>query len=269
MNESALMTANAIPCDAGNRLRVVLWNGLDTSGFVIQCRYQILNKDGTISQNYAELTVLNAAAATAHELSLAPGFLLAVTLSTFNTVIQHGDLYATISLQYGNVSTASQQLPIMAGYILANAPLNYPLSQIEAINSGAASATEQSLPDPGPGTTFLIDMPPTARGIIRALSFVLTTGAAVPARTVILKWYTANADYYHTQAISTQAASQTKTYQLWIGTTPPTPPTDVIYIPAPEMPPMQGLQVEPITANFDGSDGYTSIRWLDEHHVAM
>lgn len=269
MNEDALMTANAIPVDAGNRLRILFWNALDTGTLNVQCRYQILNKDGTISQNYQQLTVPTASAATAFELTLAPGYLLAVTLSTFNTILQSGDLYATISLQYGTVTDQTQQLPLMAGYVLANAPLNYPLSDIRPTNSGLPSATDNALADPGNGNDFTLQMPSTARGIIRALSWTLQTDATIAVRQVALSWVNANGEYYRMNAASSQNPNETRTYMLWTGTTPPTPPTGFIYIPAPNMPPMQGLQLVIVTTNLQGGDEHTNIRWIDEHHVAM
>lgn len=263
------MTANAIPVDSGNRLLMRFWNADADSGYFADVRYQILNKDGTISQNYQRITVANEANGTSFLLSLAPGWLLAVTVTAPLTSLQNGILYCVGSIQYGSVNTPDQQLPIMSGYVVAEAPLNYPLSDLVAVNSGLPATVEGSIADPGPQTEIGKQLSATGRHQLRTFLFTLVTSATVLTRQVALSFTTANGEYIRVNAAATQTAAQTKIYQLWLGTTPPAAPTGYIYIPCPELPPLQTLIISTVTTNFDADDEYSGIRYVEQVHAAI
>lgn len=269
MREDALLTANAIPTEAGNRLRLTFWNASTETAFLVACRYQILNKDGSISQNYAQFTIPVSSIALPFLLTLAPGHLLSVTLTTIGTTLQNGELYATIALQYGDVTTESQQLPLSAGYVLNYAPLNYPLSDVAAINSGLPASVDVAIGDPGPGLEIDYTEAASSRSRLTALSFNFVTDATIGVRQVHIVYTNATATWIKAKAASTQNASETRTYQLWIGTTPPTAPTGYIYIPLPSLPPLQTLQIVTQTDNIQGADEFSTVRANFARRVAM
>lgn len=264
-----LFTANAIPITPSNKLRLAFWNSGNEAGFTVVCRYQIENKDGTISQNVEQFAINAGALDQQFFINLAYGNLLAVTLATFGTTVQSGQIYATISLQYGSVNDNAQQLPLISGYVLANAPLNYPLGTTQAINSGLPATIEVAVQDPPPGTDFTHQEAPASRSRLVHGSFELVTDANAGNRTVTVKFANTSGIFWMTQSDTVQIASETKRYIYSPLPIPAVKPTDVIYLPIPYFSVTQNLSISSQTANIQAGDAYTSQYILIERYVAM
>lgn len=265
----SLFTANAIPITPSNKLRLAFWNGGAESAFTVVCRYQIENKDGTISQNVETFHVPNSGADVQFFINLAYGKLIAVTLATFNTTIQSGQLYATISLQYGNVNDNSQQLPLISGYVLANAPLNYPLGNTVAVNSDNPASVIVAAPDPDHGADLNYSETPTSLSELWHGSFRFTTEPAVATRTVQIQLLSFAGVFWIANATASQVASETKTYILSPLPTPTVSVTDVIYIPIPPVKPTFTLRINTVINNIQLSDQIDQVFFTIGRHVSM
>lgn len=258
--DRSLFTANAIPITPSNLLRLAFWNASNQTGYTVQVRYQIENKDGSISQNLQTIVVGAAAANSQTLIPLAYGNLLAVTMSTFGTTLQNGTLYGIASLQYGSVNDNTQQLPLISGYVLANAPLSYPLGQVRSVNSGVMNPTVIAPNDPGPGNELSYSNSVTAQAILVAGSLLFTTNATVASRIVNIAIGDQNGTVYSSRVTTAQTAGKSFRLCFWTTPLPLTPPAFTDYIPILLTEPLRGLTLNTTTENIQNGDEFTEIR---------
>lgn len=264
-----LFTANAIPITPSNILRLAFWNANDQTGYTVQVRFQIENKDGSISQNLQTIIVGAAAANTQTFIPLAHGNLLAVTMSTFGTTLQNGTLYGIASLQYGSVNDNTQQLPLISGYILADAPLSYPLGEVRSVNSGVMNPKVIAPNDPGPGIDLSYNNSVTAQAILIAGSFLFSANATVANRVINMLIGDQNGNVYSSRVTTAITASQSKRIYFWTTPLPLTPPTLTDYIPILLTEPLRGLTLNTTTENIQNGDEFTEIRFHFKEYAVI
>lgn len=261
-----LFSANAIPITPSNYLRLAFWNASDASSYTIVCRYQVQNKDGSVSDNVETVTVAASAAGQVNRLRLPYGNLLAVSLTHFSGILQNGNLYASIAIQYGDVADNSQLLPLIGGYVIESAPLNYPLTEPKAVNSGVPATVVITVPSPGLGNNQVYTSPANTQRRLSAGKITLTTDANVGNRTITLRVIDQTGQVYESTNGSFAAANETKNFFLWTTPLPTAAPTNAIYLPILQTPFLQTLAVEFNIIGVQVGDEITATSlWFDQY----
>lgn len=268
MNE-LLYSANAIPITPSNRLRLAFWNSDPDNAQTVLVLWRIQNKDGTISNNAEQITVTAGAAGQEAVFPLTYGELLAVTLSTFNTVLQNGELYAVIILQNGSVNDNRQQLPLISGYILANAPLSYPLGRVEAVNSGVPAMMFKTFNDPPTGADLGITVSGTARSAIEVGSFAYVADANVAVRVVQLSLTSNGTPFWKSVIKNPITANQSIDIILSKTPKPTDVPTNTQYLEIPLHSPIFNLGIVTLTAGIQAGDQITNINFGLTRYTAI
>lgn len=260
-----LYSANAIPITPSNLLRLAFWNARNDTGYTVLIRYQVENKDGSVSNNI-ETCVVNASANNQQfAIRLPYGNLLAVTASTFGTTLQNGGLYCSIRLQYGEVNDSTQQLPLIAGYVLSGAPLSYPLNQPAAVNSGVPTTRVVQVGDPTAGNEITSTEAATSQSKLLNGRFTLTTDATVATRTVTFIVSDQTGQVYLNNASATQTAGLSVQYQLWPTPIPASIGPAVLFIGIQPTPYLQTIKIDTLTTNIQGDDQFSNIIfWLEQ-----
>lgn len=264
-----LYSANAIPITPSNSLRLAFWNARSDTAYTVQLRYQIQNQDGTISNNVETLIVNAAANNQQFTIKLAYGNLLAVTASTFGTTLENGGLYCSIRLQYGDVDDNTQQLPLIAGYVLSGAPLSYPLNQPTAPNSGLPTTRSVRLVDPAAGAEFTDQQAPTSQSKLISGIFTLTTDATPGNRVVQLTVSDQNGNVFTNLASNTVPPSSNALIQLWNTPIPAAIGPSILFLGIPKHPYLQTIQVTSLTTGIGAGDTYTGVNLYYEQLVKI
>lgn len=261
-----LFSANAIPITPSNYLRLAFWNASDASDYTVVCRYQVQNKDGSVSDNVESVTVAASAAGQVNRLRLPYGNLLAVSLTHFSGILQNGNLYATISIQYGDVDDNSQLLPLIGGYVIETAPLNYPLTEPKAVNSGVPATVVEIPNTPAPGDDFFYASPATSQRRLAAARINYIADAGVANRNVTITVGDQNGTIYTATHGAPITAGQNINLYLWTTPLPTTSPGSVIYIPMLPTPTISTLTVECTASNMQAGDQFASaVLWFEQY----
>lgn len=266
MNE-ILYSAQAIPVTPANKLRVLLSNANPDASYTVIARWQIQNKDGSISNNAETITASANGQQETFTWSLPYGNLLAVSLFVNSTLLQNGTLYGVIQLQYGTVLNPTNLLPLTAGYIAGNAALNYPLSEPKAVNDGNPSYLTRNIGDPAAGAEIDYQASQTGYTKITGGSFLLICDANVAARLVNVTLTANGAPIWSVDAAATVAANSSTRFII-CDTPPPTVvPANFKYIQLPRIQPIFNLRLRTTTANIQVGDQYSEINIANELYV--
>lgn len=268
MNE-LLYSANAIPITPSNRLRLAFWNSDPDNAQTVLVLWRVQNKDGTISNNAEQIIVTAGAAGQEAIFPLPYGELLAVTLSTFNTVLQNGELYAVIIVQNGSVNDNRQQLPLISGYILANAPLSYPLGRVEAVNSGVPAMMFKTFNDPSTGGDLSITVSTTARSAIELGRFTFVADGQVANRTIQLVLTSNGTTFWKSVVKSTITAGLTQDIILTKTPKPVDVPADTQYLEIPIHPPIFNLGIATVVTGIQSGDQITNVTFGLTQYTAI
>ena len=256
---NSLYSANALPVDNGNRLRFSLINALSGTALTVTARWSILRPNGDLSENAESFIVQPDAGQQDFTFKLTKGLLVAATLSGSAVGLQNGILYGVMALQYGDVASETQLLRLMSGYILNNAPLNYPLGDVVAVNSGIGATVVHDVSDPGAGADYAVILPTDSRSQLYSGSFVLSTDATVADRTINLTVSDASGVIFITQAKPVIQANSVITIVLWKAPISTNVPDNVRFISIPEHPPLQGLNFTTNTTNLQLADEFRAM----------
>lgn len=256
----SLYSANAIPVDNGNRLRFTLVNATTDNTLTVTARWTVLQKNGKLSENAESFQVAPNAGEQTFAFKLTDGHLIAATLTGAASGLQSGMLYGVIALQYGDVNTTTQILRLMSGYVLNNAPLNYPLGDVSAVNSGLGATNIVSVSPPGAGTELNFSLATDGRSTLYNAIFEFSASADVADRTPVFTFADANNQFWQSTISAKITANQIVTIILTKNPIPATIPADVRYLPMCHHAPMQQLTITTLTANIQAADEYSRIR---------
>lgn len=259
-----LFSANAVPIDQSNKLRVSFWNADDTRPLPVVVRYQIEEPNGNIIDNAENVIVGTGNLNQTILLSLTKGKLLSVSCTSFQTNQEAGILFGAIAIQYGGVNDPINFLALISGYISAFAPLQYPLGDTNAVNQTEHARQTWTGALPGPGGEFNENISSSGRVTLTGGSMTFTTSAVAGNRTPIFTFGASTGPRYIVQPSASIAPSSVVQLIFWRGHIPLSIPTNVRYVPIPFIQGIKALRITSLTTNLDAADEYTDIFLLTE-----
>lgn len=263
---SSLLSSNAIPITRGSKLRIQGWNPIGAQE-IFNIRTLIEDISGNIIEGFDQLAVPTASSTANKLLSLTDGRLISVTISSTNATANRGSFYAIAELIRGDVIDASSRLLLAAGYLDASHSVNYPLGTIDDMNSGDGVINALGSNTPAAGAEIQFATSTTIRIKLRGGKFRLVTSAAVATRTVAFAGSRNSVDIFRVTARTTQLASLTRDYWLWIGENMPADVGQDIYLPIPNDLDSDQISLTTATTNIQAGDQFSASGLLNEARI--
>lgn len=266
--QNAILSANSVPVDAGNRLRVSFWNSNPDNSYTVIIRFQILLPDGTISDNADERTIPAFQQDLPFLFPLTDGQLIFASVFCTATGLQEGELYCTIGVQYGSVSAFAQLLSLIGGYLASGNPLAFPLGNNVPKNTDRPANITQPFSTPTTGSEILAEFSPLFFTRLINFTFQFHADANAANRTIVLNIDDLNGKVLTVTHATPITATEDITFYLWTGTIPATIPANVRFIQLPEMPFAQGVTITSVTENIQAGDEFDNIIGRSKKYVA-
>jgi hypothetical protein len=268
MENQSLITAHAIPITKDDRLYISFAVG-GPGNYSITIRTLIELPNGLIVPGFEQHIASGGGQTTSKQIPLTLGKLLEVNVWTPDLNVARGQIFAEIILQRGLIFTIANTYQLTCGYIETSHAINYPLTPPESDSSGRGGSIILTPTNPAPGAELNAAFNGYTRAQITAMTFTLTTSAAVAVRTVNLLVSLSGITYLNVIARTTQIASLVRSYQVWTGPNLPADFGNIIYLPLPSDIDATGLAITTTTTNIQAADQFSAINLMTKQIIGF
>jgi len=192
----------------------LVWNVFDpqATGNLLRLSARMLLPDGTLTSINSTQTGLASGLITQKIVPLHEGWLVSAEV-TSPSLTARGFIWTTVELNRGSI-VGTEALTLIAAYVATGyKTASWPVGRIEVPSEGHGGFNQNLYAAPAAGADFTLTLSPTnQRAMIVGLTATLTTGAAVPVRTVHLVIDDGTNTILEWVAATTQAASTAVRY---------------------------------------------------------